>query len=133
VIDLLLVAVGGAFGAVARWQVDAWVAFRWTAARGVSRIPLATLLVNVSGSFAVGLLVGCLGVVGSQTWLLPLAATGFLGAYTTFSTWMFEAVRLLQRGATGQALGYLALTVGLGVGATAIGLLIGAWSVAAIL
>ncbi|MEX2531881.1 MAG: CrcB family protein [Gemmatimonadota bacterium] len=124
--DLLLAALGGACGAVARWRVDLWVAFRWTAARGVARIPLATLVVNVSGSFSLGLLVGWLGVADGAGWLLPLLATGFLGAYTTFSTWMFEAVRLLQRGATRAALVYLTLTVGLGVGAAGLGVLAGA-------
>jgi fluoride exporter len=122
------VAVAGGLGAACRYLLD-----RAISTRSASRLPWGTVVVNVTGSLVAGAIAGLAAdaVVGEQLQLV--AAGGFLGAYTTFSTWMFEAVRLLQRGATGQALGYLALTVGLGVGATAIGLLIGAWSVAAIL
>jgi len=83
---ILLVAAGGALGAIARYLVDFWVV-----SRGITRVPLGTLVVNVSGSFALGLLVGILGTTGGPDWILTLLGTGFLAAYTTFSTWMFEA------------------------------------------
>jgi len=117
---MLLVAVGGALGAIARYLVDFWVV-----SRGITRVPLGTLVVNVSGSFALGLLVGVLGATGGPDWILTLGGTGFLAAYTTFSTWMFEAARLVQRGAWSAALVHLSATVVLGVGFAAAGLWLG--------
>jgi CrcB protein len=117
---IFLVAAGGALGATARYLVDFWVV-----SRGITRVPLGTLVVNVSGSFALGLLVGVLGTTGGPDWILTLLGTGFLAAYTTFSTWMFEAARMVQRRAYSAALLHLSLTAGLGVGFAAAGLWIG--------
>ncbi len=118
--SLLLVAVGGALGAIARYLVDFFVG-----SRGITRIPLGTTVVNTSGSFALGVLVGVLGSTGGPDWILTLVGTGFLAAYTTFSTWMFEAARLLQRGAYRAALLHLFLTAVLGVALAVAGLWLG--------
>ena len=83
-----LVALG-ALGALGRFTVDAAVS-----ARRPSDFPFGTLAVNLSGGFALGTLVG-LGVGGDARFVL---GTGLLGAYTTFSTWMFEAQRLAEDG-----------------------------------
>jgi len=117
---LLLVAAGGALGAIARFLVDFWVV-----SRGITRAPLGTMVVNVSGSLGLGLLVGILGATGGPEWILTIVGTGFLAAYTTFSTWMFEAARLVQRGAWSAALVHLFATVVLGVGFAAAGLWLG--------
>jgi fluoride exporter len=117
---LLLVAVGGFFGAMSRYLVDSWVV-----SRGVSRVPLGTLLVNVSGSLGLGLLVGLMETIGGPEWVMTLVGAGFLAAYTTFSTWMFEAARLIQRGAVSAALTHLAVTIVLGFVAAAAGLVLG--------
>jgi CrcB protein len=79
----------GAAGAYARFYVSARVT-----ARRPSAFPLGTLCVNLTGGFGLGLLTG-LGVDGDA--LLVLGA-GFLGAYTTFSTWMVEAYKLAADG-----------------------------------
>jgi CrcB protein len=79
----------GALGALGRFTVDAAVS-----ARRPSDFPFGTLAVNLSGGFALGTLVG-LGVGGDARFVL---GTGLLGAYTTFSTWMFEAQRLAEDG-----------------------------------
>jgi CrcB protein len=92
VIDALAwVGVGalGALGALGRFTVDRAVSARW-----LSDFPFGTLAVNLSGGFALGMLVG-LGVAGDA---LLLLGTGLLGAYTTFSTWMVEAQRLGEDG-----------------------------------
>ena len=108
---VLLVAVFGGLGAATRFVVDGSVRARW------SRVfPLATLAVNVSGSLLIGLLAGAHLYHGlGGTWLL-LAATGFCGGYTTFSTAMVETVRLIQAGelrrATANAVGSLLLCLG---------------------
>ena len=75
----------GALGAVARFRVDSAVS-----ARLPSAFPLGTLVVNLTGSFALGILVGA-----SATHRIAFVlGTGFLGGYTTFSTWMVESERL---------------------------------------
>ena len=88
---LLAVALAGAGGAAARFVVDGLVRTRWT-----SVFPLATVLVNVTGSFIIGLLNGAALFHGlGPTWL-AVVAPGFCGGYTTFSTAMVETVRLVQ-------------------------------------
>jgi fluoride exporter len=79
------VAACGALGAAARYVVHLAVA-----ARTGERLPFGTLTVNLSGSFALGLLVGA----AVSTDALRLVGLGFLGGYTTFSTWMLDTERL---------------------------------------
>jgi fluoride exporter len=104
----LLVGVGllGGLGAVARLLVDGVVA------RGAGReLPFGTLAVNLSGAFALGVLVGAVSAPDA----LRLAGTGFVGAYTTFSTWMFESHRLAEAGRARPALLNLLASLALGV------------------
>ena len=114
---MLLVALGGALGAVARYMVDFWVE-----SRGISRIPLGTVVVNVTGSFGLGLLLGILDLTTAPGWLGTFLGAGFLAAYTTFSTWMFEAARLVQRRAYAAAGLSLIGSIVAGVVAAAVGL-----------
>lgn len=118
-LELLLVAVGGGAGAALRFVLDGLVKARMT------RFPLGTLVINVTGSLVLGLLTG-LGQAG--TLALPAVAvlgTGMMGGYTTFSTASVETVQLARSGKRG-----LAVLNGLGmlvvsVGAAALGLLLG--------
>ncbi len=90
---LLLIAVGGAAGSVARYLVDGWIQ-----ARAGATFPLGTLVINVSGSLLLAFLVKWLeGVAAPPEWR-GFLALGFCGAYTTFSTFGYEAVGLLQGG-----------------------------------
>ncbi len=99
------IGVLGGVGALARFLLDAAVADRL--GRG---FPLGTLAVNLTGAFALGVLVGA--AVSSDT--LRLAGTGLIGSYTTFSTWVLESQRL---GEDGQArLGALNFLVSLAAG-----------------
>ena len=103
----------GGLGAVARVLLGAAVD-----ARARTWFPWGTLAVNVSGAFALGVLAG--GTLGGTAY--TLAATGFLGAFTTFSTWMVDARLLGARPgainlAAGLALGLLAVWVGRELGA----------------
>jgi CrcB protein len=103
----LAVAAGGALGSVARFWVSTAVAARWGAA-----FPYGTLLINLTGSF----LVGCFLTLAAERLSLPpvyrlWVATGFLGGYTTFSAFEYETLRLVEAGAVGRALGYVASSV----------------------
>jgi len=99
--QLLAVAVGGAAGAVMRWLM----------ASGIQRMaggafPWGTLAVNALGSFLLGFLFVWLIERSSASELMRLALTvGFLGAFTTFSTYSLESIRLLQEGAFTMAFG----------------------------
>jgi CrcB protein len=95
----LAISVGAVLGANARYLVGGWVTDRF----GTS-FPIGTLLVNVTGSFAIGLFLTLIGerlVVAD--WWRPLVAIGFLGSYTTFSTFSFETLALVQSGSWGLA------------------------------
>ena len=118
---LVGIAVAGALGAPARYLVDALVQRR---SRGP--FPWGTFVVNASGSFLLGLVTGAAlyhGFGGApKLWL----ATGFCGAYTTFSTFTFETVRLLEEGDTGPALANLVASLVVGAACAAAGLALAA-------
>jgi CrcB protein len=109
------VAVGATLGANLRFVVGNWAADRFGA-----EFPYGTLLINVSGAFAIGIVLSFLGerVGVSPMWRL-LFATGFLGGYTTFSSYAWEALVLVQDGEWVPALGYV-------VGSNLIGF-VGVW------
>ena len=113
----LCVAALGGVGAVLRLRLDGLVQHRTS-----SEFPLGTLVVNVSGSALLGLLVG-LGFKGDK---LLLAGTATLGSYTTFSTWMLETQRLVEDGELGLAAANVLVSLGVGLGAVALGRWIGA-------
>ncbi|HEX9070256.1 MAG TPA: fluoride efflux transporter CrcB [Ktedonobacterales bacterium] len=112
---MLLLGLAGATGAAARFAVAEWATKRWQ-----STFPLATLLINVTGAFALGLVTTAGGSALAQARLL--LGTGFLGGYTTFSTLSYDTHSLFRSGQTSaawlNALGSLAL----GVAAAALGL-----------
>lgn len=111
--NLLLVAVGGAGGAVARHLVGLALA------GAALRFPWGTLLVNVAGSLALGALVGATPPLHPARLLLGV---GVCGGFTTFSTYSVETLALLERGATGRAAAYALASVALGLAAAAAGL-----------
>jgi CrcB protein len=114
---LLIVGAGGFLGAVARYGVGLLVARFWA-----SDFPLATLLINVSGSFALGFF----ATLAAERYALDpawrlLVATGFLGAYTTFSTFEYETQRLTEAGAVWWAALNVVVSVAAGFGAVRLG------------
>ncbi|HET9074095.1 MAG TPA: fluoride efflux transporter CrcB [Solirubrobacteraceae bacterium] len=110
------VALLGGVGAVGRFLIDGAV----SRASGGS-LPLGTFLINISGAFVLGLLDG-LALTGTA---LVLVGTATVGAYTTFSTWMLETHRLREDARFLAATGNLVLSLGAGVGAVALGRLVG--------
>lgn len=89
-----LVLLGGAIGAPLRYLTDLLVQSRHD-----SVFPWGTFLVNVTGSLVLGVLAGAATAGVTPAWLLPLLGVGVCGALTTFSTFGYETVRLLEEGA----------------------------------
>jgi len=105
--NLLLVMAGGALGAGLRHLVGSAAMVRLGPG-----FPWGTLIVNLSGGLAIGLLVGWLGRGGGGSEPLRLfLAVGLLGGFTTFSAFSLETFQLIERGQTGAAIGYVALSV----------------------
>jgi CrcB protein len=104
-----LVAVAGAAGVLSRYG--------FTQALGASAAPWSVLAVNVAGSFAIGVLAG----VGASEHVRLVAGIGFLGGFTTFSTFSLDVFADLEAGRPGRAVAYIVLSVGLGIGAAAAG------------
>lgn len=118
---LVLIAAGGAAGAVARFLVDSAVLDRFSGA-----FPLGILVVNLSGAFVLGLLAALIidrGVLPAD--LRSPLLVGFLGAYTTFSTLMLDSWRLFEDGLPMLALVNIAGSTVLGVVAVVGGLWLG--------
>jgi CrcB protein len=119
---MLAVAVGlaAAFGAVLRYLIDQAVSRR---RRGT--FPAGTWLINISGSLLLGLLAGLATHHGLSANTVAIVGTGVCGGYTTFSTFSFESVRLMEEGAGLGALVNLAASAAAGLAAAAVGLAIG--------
>ena len=118
-----LVALGGAAGAVLRYQAGRTLTGLLGPA-AVASFPWATLFVNIVGSLAMGLLAGWLARNGSasDTWRL-LIGIGLLGGFTTFSAFSLEMMLLIERGQASTAFIYAAVSVLAGVTALYIGLI----------
>ena len=109
-LELGLVGIGAVPGALIRWQA---AGLYFAGANNVS--------VNVIGAFVLGLIVGR---KLEARWQL-LIGTGFCGSLTTFSSWMVDCVTLMGEGKWAQALGLIGITLGLGLGFGAFGLMLG--------
>ena len=90
---LAYVALGGALGALARYGISGWVYDRMG-----ENFPWGTLVVNLVGCLALGLVIRWLQVAAVAPEVRPFLTIGLLGAFTTFSTFSFETVALLQEG-----------------------------------
>jgi len=113
----LLVGIGAALGAVARYLLDQAVTRR----RGKA-FPAGTWLINITGSLALGLLTGSALHHGLSPHIVTVLGVGVCGGYTTFSTFSYETVRLTEDGLGLVALGNLLVSVVTGLAAAALGL-----------
>lgn len=101
----LLIALGGGLGALMRYWLEGLIAPRQR-----TPFPLSTLVVNISGSTLFGALAGMATEGGVWRSVLPWAGVGLLGGYTTFSTFSYETVKLIEDGAWRYAVWNLALS-----------------------
>lgn len=114
-----VIALGGALGALGRYGLSTWIANR-----GNSLFPWGTFVVNILGCF----LLGVFYVLGTEKLLIhpqlrSMITVGFLGAFTTFSTYSVETINLLRNGEIKTALLYVVGSVGIGLLAAWVGML----------
>lgn len=130
VLTLLVVALGGAAGAVARWGIgEGWRRWRERENRPsliLDLVPWPTFAANVLGSFFLGVVVTLVGSAseGPALFVFLLLATGFCAALSTLSTAALEIVEFARRRTAVIGIGYLLLSVGAGMGALWLGLVI---------
>lgn len=116
---LTAVALGGVLGACARYELGLALTSRPGA------FPLGTFVINVSGSLVLGALLALI----IERWrpseyIRPFAATGFLGAYTTWSTFMVDTDNLLKAGHVATAAAYVAASLAAGLAAVYVGMMV---------
>jgi CrcB protein len=117
---LVVIAVGGVIGAELRYGAGL------LHSPGATGFPWVTLLVNVLGGFAIGVLTGVLGRFEHPHPLVrPFLGVGVLGGFTTFSTYSTDTYRLIDAGRPLEAHGYLSLTLLAALLATLLGLALG--------
>ena len=106
----LMVCVGGCLGSILRFWLGSYIGSRMG-----TRFPYGTLVINVTGSFLIGLV---FSVMTARTYWSPnwryLVPIGFIGGYTTFSSFEFETLRTIQDGQVGLGLLYVALSLVIG-------------------
>ena len=112
--------LGGGLGSVARLAVGRWTLLQWGGG-----FPWGTLIVNVLGSFLIGLLAARLSAFEANHTLRLFLVTGLLGGFTTFSAFSLDAMTLWQRGDAGTAAAYILATLVLSLAAAPLGFLAG--------
>lgn len=120
----LLVTVGAAVGAPARWWVDRAVTRAVAGRTGAQDVPWGTLTVNLVGSLLLGVVAGLTVRLGTDVVAL-LVGTGFCGAFTTFSTFAVETVRLADAGRWRAAAANVVGSVALGLVLATLGYAVG--------
>ncbi|MGC6427047.1 MAG: fluoride efflux transporter CrcB [Akkermansiaceae bacterium] len=112
--NALLIFLGGGLGSLARWSLALGVD-RLAEKTSLHRFPIGIFSCNILGCFLIGCLFGYFTHRNAPAWVFPLIATGFLGGFTTFSTFAQNGHALWTSGLTGAALAKLVGTVVLGV------------------
>lgn len=115
IVHIFLVGIGGFFGAIARYSISNHLN------KSSFSIPIGTLTVNLCGSFLLGIITG----LKADPMILLLFGTGFLGAFTTFSTLKLELVKLYMGNQRKTFLVYTIMTYGMGISLGFLGYIIG--------
>lgn len=117
--NYLSLSIGAVLGANARYVLGGWLADRFGAS-----FPWSTLIVIASGSLAIGIVLGMASERVTPEWWRPGLAIGFLGSYTTFSTFSYETINLLRDGSYLAAAGNIGGSVAGAIVAVSVGLAI---------
>jgi len=112
----MLVGIGGALGSITRYSIGNFISNRFN-----QTFPLATFIINITGA----VLLGLLSSIGVHSNLYSLFGDGFLGAYTTFSTFMYEGFNLFKGRKKLNAITYILSSLILGVIGYQLGFIIG--------
>jgi CrcB protein len=107
---IILIGVGGIAGAYCRYYFGKWVF-----SKRATLFPLATFIINISGSFILGSLYSLHTQGHIPDWCWLIFGTGFCGAYTTFSTFGYETFQLLEKKKIGVAVAYIVLSIVFGL------------------
>ncbi len=116
---MIFVGVGGVLGAITRYLLG-----RWITSKTSIKYPIGTWLINISGSLFLGIII-TIYINNPLEWVWLLLGIGFLGSYTTFSTFGYEIFQLLQQGSRGSTITYVVTSIVLGVMFAFAGVLIG--------
>ena len=116
IINVLLICIGGFLGSISRYKLSLHLNRQFP-----NKVPFGTLFVNLLGSFLLGFIIGRY----DSEHIHFLLGTGFMGAFTTYSTFNLEAVQLLQGNKKISAITYLSLTYFLGIACAFLGFFIG--------
>ncbi|WP_102275428.1 fluoride efflux transporter CrcB [Cytobacillus massiliigabonensis] len=116
VFHICLVGIGGFFGAICRYLATSYFQRKFP-----SKIPLGTIAVNLMGSFLLGYLLG----IAEDDELTLFLGTGFMGAFTTFSTFNLEAIKLIESKEKIAGIFYIAITYAGGIILAFLGMLAG--------
>ena len=104
--SVLLVGIGGILGGLTRFQLGKMIS-----EKSATTFPAGTFLINITGALLLGILVGA----GSEGYWYQLLGDGFLGTYTTFSTFMYESVQLFRDNEKRSAIVYIVCSLLLGI------------------
>lgn len=118
--EIWWVGLGGFVGANARYLLGGWIAARFG-----TTFPLGTFVINITGSFVLGVIMGLLDAHLLSSTIRLGVAIGFVGAYTTFSTFSYETIRLIENGSMLLATANVFGSVIVGLLATIVGLAAG--------
>jgi CrcB protein len=115
--SILVIALGGALGALSRYGLGFWISSKWN-----QGFPLGTFIINITGAFLLGFLniLFIEKLTISPLWRIGIGI-GFLGAYTTFSTFSYEVIMLIEGGSLLTAGLYTLLSVIIGFTGVALG------------
>jgi CrcB protein len=105
-LSIVVVAIGGAIGSVARYLVSLW-----TASRGWTSFPWATLIVNITGCFLIALISTLALRLTMRSNLKLFLTTGIMGGLTTYSTFDYETTQMFQKGASAMAFANVGVTL----------------------
>ncbi|WP_442599829.1 fluoride efflux transporter CrcB [Neobacillus sp. D3-1R] len=119
---MLFAGIGGIFGAITRFLLGKWISSKTS-----NVLPFGTWVINLTGSFVLGLLAFLHQGLFMPNWVWLLCGTGFLGAYTTFSTFGYETLQMIENKVYKKALFYVSSSVVLGVLFAGIGWVLAEW------